>query len=711
MLARGAPPARGCPYPHGSGTSWHNLPVHPAHDRGQSQPRRLQVVLFSGGRGSGALTRQLIASPAIDLTLAINGYDDGASTGEVRRFLGDSLGPSDFRKNASTLASTLRTCPPALIELLDLRFPAEYPAVDALAAIAILSGDPAGASADAFQMAIAPILSALEYSRRAHVSARLLRFRDEVRASGRTFRFSDCNVGNLVFAGAFLLADRDFNQAVDDYCTVVGLPPGLIENVTDGTNAFLVAIDADGQLLATEEAIVDAARPNRIREIYLIDRPLTEPERAIVGRGGPAADALLREREPALAINPRLAPKIAAADLIIYAPGTQHSSLFPSYLTPQLPEVIAGNLSALKVLVTNIQADAEITGSSAVDLLSRAEYYLKNKGRSRVPTPFLVTHSLINDPARPEAESPYVPLGPTEAIEDPRLVRIGNFEDGVSGRHDAARVLGPFITSIVGRSVRTRVAVLLHDDESMNKIAQTLLEMVRGGLSGVPVDVTVFYPGPEALDPHLAARLPFAVRHLPEGVRSFAATARPGGFDYVLLFESSGMYRGEETVPLLAQLATGRLDAVWGSRRLSVRDIEESYRFRYRRNAVAGGISYLGSYLLSLACLLLYGRYITDTLSGVRAIRASDALDPRVDLTVKSINHVLLASLLRRKAEILELPVRFFPLSPDRVKRTSAVDGLHALEILLAHRLSRPRPAARPQDYASDASAPPRPVK
>ena len=55
-----------------------------------------------------------------------------------------------------------------------------------------------------------------------------------------------------MFAGSFLLADRDFNQAVDDYCGIVGLPPGLLENVTDRTNAFLVAIDADGRLLATE---------------------------------------------------------------------------------------------------------------------------------------------------------------------------------------------------------------------------------------------------------------------------------------------------------------------------------------------------------------------------------------------------------------------------------------------------------------------------
>ena len=69
-----------------------------------SRGSRLRVVLFSGGRGSGALTTQLVSNPRVDLVVAINGYDDGASTGEVRRFLGDALGPSDFRKNASRLA-------------------------------------------------------------------------------------------------------------------------------------------------------------------------------------------------------------------------------------------------------------------------------------------------------------------------------------------------------------------------------------------------------------------------------------------------------------------------------------------------------------------------------------------------------------------------------------------------------------------------------
>jgi hypothetical protein len=152
------------------------------------------------------------------------------------------------------------------------------------------------------------------------------------------------------------------------------------------------------------------------------------------------------------------------------------------------------------------------------------------------------------------------------------------------------------------------------------------------------------------------------------------------------------MYRGEDLVGLASHLAPGRLDAVWGSRRLSVRDIEESYRLRYRKNVILGAVSYAGSHLLSLAYLVLYGRYISDTLSAVRAVRASDAFDRAIDLTDKGANHLLLSGLLRRKAEILEIPVRFFPISPERVKRTSPVEGLRALATIVWRRFAKPRP-------------------
>ena len=81
------------------------------------------------------------------------------------------------------------------------------------------------------------------------------------------------------------------------------------------------------------------------------------------------------------------------------------------------------------------------------------------------------------------------------------------------------------------------------------------------------------------------------------------------------------MYNGED-IPWLASHLTGRLDAVWGSRRLSVRDIEESLRVKYRHNTALRVLSHVGSHALSLMYLALYGRYVSDTLSGARAVRA-----------------------------------------------------------------------------------------
>jgi hypothetical protein len=305
-----------------------------------------------------------------------------------------------------------------------------------------------------------------------------------------------------------------------------------------------------------------------------------------------------------------------------------------------------------------------------------------------------------------------VPLGRLESLEDPRLVRVGNYEAGATGRHDAAKVLTPFIDTFIARerSVQ-RVAVVLHDTESPNKIVQTLLEMVRGGIRDLRIDVTVFHAGGTDIDPGLAARLPFAVRRLSaQGAdgrdRELRAALAAGPFDYVVLFESSGMYNGEDISGLAVHLTLGRLDAVWGSRRLSVRDIHESYRLKFKHNAALAAIS--------LLYLALYGRYVSDTLSAVRAVRASDALALGVPLDHKLANQHLLSALLGRRAEMLEIPVQFFAISPERVRRTSVMDGISAIRVALAERLTRRRrteaaaaaAAAKPADPAEPARQP-----
>ena len=650
----------------------------------------LRMVLFSGGRGAGALAHLVATDPRVALTVGINGYDDGASTGEVRRFLGDALGPSDFRKNASRFARLRGSCPESLIDFLDHRLPDSATVEDVCRlADALDGGDVAGAG---------PLAEA-DPALRAAVVARLRAFDLERHRTGRLLNCRDAAVGNCVFAGSFLLTGRRFNAAVDDYCALLGLPPGLIENVTTGENAFLVAIDDDGQVLGSEEAIVDARRQNRVREIFLIPAPLSPPElerlaRLPVDTRRAELDAM--SLEPAL--NPRFAAAVAAADIIIYAPGTQHSSLFPSYVTSGIGTLIAANLTAIKLLVTNIQTDAEIAGRTAVDLIDQAVFYLRAKGRLPIPPPCLVTHVLVNDPADTTASKPYVPLGRLESLEDPRLLRVGNYEDGVSGRHDASKVLAPYIEGIIARDQSVeRVAVVLTDTRSANKITQTLIEMVRGGIRTARIDLRVLHTSGTPLEPSFVEHLGFPVLHITgndaaardAGLR---AALREAGVDYVVLFDSSGMYNGGDVTGLVSHLALGRLDAIWGSRRLSVRDIQESYRVRYRDKALAGLVSAAGSHILSFQFLALYGRYVADTLSGARVVRAADVLALPCALDHKLANQYLLSSLLKRRAEILEIPVQFLAISPDQVRRTTVGDGVQAVLIALRERLSSRQP-------------------
>ena len=317
----------------------------------------------------------------------------------------------------------------------------------------------------------------------------------------------------------------------------------------------------------------------------------------------------------------------------------------------------------------------------------------------------------MNEPGEGAPTAPYVPLGRLDRLQDPRLVRVGQLEEGVSGRHDARKVLQPFVSAALERrELRRRVAAVLYDAGAPDKLALTLIEMVRGGVADLPVDLTVFCETSAPLDPPFVARLPFRVVEVPpltgEADAQLKRALEEGGFEYVALFESSGMYDGED-IPWLLSHVTGRLDAVWGSRRLSVRDIEESLRVKYRHHTVLRMLSYVGSHLLSLLYLALYGRYVSDTLSGARAVRADDACRIALPLTHKRANQALLSRLLRRKAEMFEVPVHFYSASPRQVKRTTVVDGIQSiLGILWARRRRRtapgqrrlpPTPAARPR--------------
>ena len=63
----------------------------------------LNITFFCGGSGCSGFIKFLNNFENIKINLIINGYDYGKSSGKVRDVVFGMLGPSDFRKNISSL--------------------------------------------------------------------------------------------------------------------------------------------------------------------------------------------------------------------------------------------------------------------------------------------------------------------------------------------------------------------------------------------------------------------------------------------------------------------------------------------------------------------------------------------------------------------------------------------------------------------------------
>ncbi|TMR99906.1 2-phospho-L-lactate transferase CofD family protein [Nonomuraea basaltis] len=343
----------------------------------------MRVAMFSGGRGGAGIARALLRTSGLDLSLLINGYDNGLSTGALRRYLPGMLGPSDFRKN---LLLHLERDDPRQT-LLEQRLPLGTTAGDLAELIdRIAVSGPQGAEAVVRDLRV---------------------FAERLTADPHGLDLADCALGNLVFAGAYLRLGEDFNAAVRECARTFGSPVRLL-NVTDGTNAFLVALKQDGRVLADEADIVAPQDAGAITGLFLLPEPLTERDRAeLAGQPAERVRELLSRRDVPAAPNPEALQAIRDSDLIVYGPGTPHSSLLPSYLTSGVAGAIEESRAAARVFVVNIGGDHDIQGLSATDLVDRALAYLGDPGNERRT----ITHVLSH---RGASGGPAVPRGVLE---------------------------------------------------------------------------------------------------------------------------------------------------------------------------------------------------------------------------------------------------------------------------------------------------------
>ena len=167
----------------------------------------LNVVVLNGGRGAGTLIPALLNRQGLNVTSVVNAYDDGKSTGEMRRFFG-MLGPSDIRKVQELMLPLDDDDYAVYLHLFRYRFPDDCIRTNVIAEMALFS-DGSQNTLVGVQLLNVVVRDGL----RRFVAAFLdgLRLIEKVR--GETFNFADCSIMNCIYAGAFLTFNRNIEQA------------------------------------------------------------------------------------------------------------------------------------------------------------------------------------------------------------------------------------------------------------------------------------------------------------------------------------------------------------------------------------------------------------------------------------------------------------------------------------------------------------------
>jgi glycosyltransferase involved in cell wall biosynthesis len=170
-----------------------------------------------------------------------------------------------------------------------------------------------------------------------------------------------------------------------------------------------------------------------------------------------------------------------------------------------------------------------------------------------------------------------------------------------------------------------------------------------------------------------------------EALRRGIAQARGG---QILFYPSDGEYSVDDIPQILSQLLSGRFEAVFGTRNIMVADLKSHLNALYAESVGLSLLSRYGGMLISILALLLYGRYVTDTLSSLKAFDAGVLRGLALKCSGVDLDTEIVAKLSRQRRFILEVPVQFKARRRAEGKKMGVTDGLRALLALIRFRVS-----------------------
>jgi 2-phospho-L-lactate transferase/gluconeogenesis factor (CofD/UPF0052 family) len=610
------------------------------------------------------------------------------------------LGPSDVRKNINRLMPALERSQKSLRALSDYRLPVGISREEALAILdRILAGYYAllpDRLAGAF-----PLLACWQLRQLCSFLASFRTYFHEQEKLGRTFNFTDCAVGNLLFAGCYLEQGQDFNRAIDSFSDFYEVHRGVLLNITRGENLFLVAEKENGAALLNEADIVAAQDAAKISELFLIEEEMylrrIEKVPEPVGGWG----KLLREGHRVPSVNPAAATALTEADVIVYGPGTQHSSLFPSYMTEGVAEAIAANTRADKVFIGNIHRDFDIQEDDASDLARKLLGAMGRQGQVAVNWLDVVSHFFVQGTDEGSlSKANYVPFDKSRFTFPLETVKVRDWESQ-EGRHSGGYVVDELRHIVQSRidielaQVHHMVSIVipvLNEEPTIEQVLRSVTVLDFQAL-GLAKEVIVADGGSTDRTVELARSVRnVKVFSLPEQLGRGAAMRlglEKARGNIVVFFPGDDEYRAEDVHGLVSLMVSSRFRVVLGTRAVKCTDLSERLKRIYNNNWRLYLSSKYGGMLLSVATLFLFNRYVSDVLSSIKGYDAHLLRSLALESDGLDLETEIVAKLARRREYMLEMPVEYKPRPQAAGKKIRSSDGLRAVIALARYRMKK----------------------
>ncbi|PIN81828.1 hypothetical protein COV11_01130 [Candidatus Woesearchaeota archaeon CG10_big_fil_rev_8_21_14_0_10_30_7] len=387
-----------------------------------------KIVVFSGGTGSYSLIKGLLKKGA-DVTILINAYDDGKSTGDIRKKF-NILGPSDIAKNIITLLDDSKT---DLKNLLEYRLPLSE------------SSEKLKNFFSEQSSMLKDLLDKIEPNLRLMLELFLNKFYEELKRleleKNEVFELKDYAVRNIIYVGAYFYYNKDNQYTINKLIELFDLQGNIVLNSQE--HLFLIGITENGVLLNSEASIVKDNLSEEIAEIFLVKQPLNSYEMKQFYSFENLVDKINYLKNN-FSIYPEATTAslnaIKQSDLIIFAPTTFYSSLIPTIITKGISKAI-NKSSALKISVANLirERGHHTLGENLEELNRHLNYWLDEYLKTELDYLLVNTHGYRTDGV---INASRIPIDRENIVQQGiELIEVDAEDSAFHGKHHQDKIL------------------------------------------------------------------------------------------------------------------------------------------------------------------------------------------------------------------------------------------------------------------------------